>query len=175
MSFPFGIRHSRWRTWIRARTPAALYDRGIVIPKARSCGAHDWYNAGDEGEHCYHCQAVRPRVAAIDTQEWCRWYKRRGAGRLRHILMQTWDPIGVSGWPSARDEYDNYVPGVAEKLHTQAEVSDLADFLESIRTKTMGLQIDRSADMATAGRLSAWYTKEMSSRRDMTSTTNRGQ
>jgi hypothetical protein len=49
----------------------------------------------------------------MDYQEWSDWYKRRGAGRLRRLLMREWDPIGVNGIPSARDEYDDYLRLIA--------------------------------------------------------------
>jgi hypothetical protein len=62
MSPTFGIRHARWRAWLRVHTPRALYFRlGFAVPKARDCGAHEWYNAGNSVENCYHCQAERVR------------------------------------------------------------------------------------------------------------------
>ena len=60
----FGVRNSRWRTWIRGNTPDRLYDRGFVVPKVRDCGKHEWYNSDDRVEHCYHCEAERPRQPA---------------------------------------------------------------------------------------------------------------
>jgi len=30
----------------------------------------------------------------MELADWCTWLKRRGAGRLRHVLMAEWDPIG---------------------------------------------------------------------------------
>lgn len=49
----------------------------------------------------------------MDLEAWCLWYKRRGAGRLRRLLMRQWDPIAVAGEPHARDEYDSYLGMVA--------------------------------------------------------------
>jgi hypothetical protein len=66
----FGIRHSRWRTWLRGHTPN--YRVGFVIPKAQDCGDHEWYNADNQVEHCYHCQAERPRLGGR-RDEWRRW------------------------------------------------------------------------------------------------------
>ena len=34
-------------------------------------------------------------------------------GRVGEVLHYLWDPIGVSGVPQARDEYDSYVPQVS--------------------------------------------------------------
>ncbi|HYK95594.1 MAG TPA: hypothetical protein VE011_07010 [Candidatus Dormibacteraeota bacterium] len=64
---PFTIRNSRWRTWLRARTPSWLYDRGLVVPKSKDCGAHQWHTAGSGVEACYHCKATRgtPQTAKL--------------------------------------------------------------------------------------------------------------
>ena len=67
---PFSIRNARWRTWLRAHTPDALYYRlGLVVPKATDCGAHDWHNVGDGTDGCYHCEVTRP--TPLDA----RWYR----------------------------------------------------------------------------------------------------
>jgi len=43
--------------------------------------------------------------------------------RVSEILFYVWDPIGVNGMPSCRDEYENYVPIVsAYLLHDMSEV-----------------------------------------------------
>jgi hypothetical protein len=60
MAFPFSFRNSRWRTWLRVHTPNVLYFRvGLVVPRARDCGDHDWHNEGDERDACYHCEVTR--------------------------------------------------------------------------------------------------------------------
>lgn len=57
---PFTARKSRWRTWLRAHTPNVLYHRfGLVVPRARDCGDHDWHNRGDGIDACYHCDVTR--------------------------------------------------------------------------------------------------------------------
>ena len=89
------------------------------------------------------------------------WFKRRGAGRLRHTLMRRWDPIGVAWAPSARDEYDSYLGLVAERLRRDASVEEIADFLESIRTQRMGLPRNRRSDLRAASVLRGWYAGEM--------------
>ena len=35
---------------------------------------------------------------------------------VSEVLFYVWDPIGVNGMPSCRDEYDNYVPIVVAYL-----------------------------------------------------------
>jgi hypothetical protein len=75
--------------------------------------------------------------------------------------MLRWDPIGVAGAPSARDEYDSYLGLVADRLRTHASVDDTASLLESIRTKQMGLRPYRSRDTQAARLVSEWYDAEM--------------
>jgi hypothetical protein len=46
-----------------------------------------------------------------------RWWTETGEFELRQILHWKWDPIGVAyKFPWAADEYDMYVPQVAESL-----------------------------------------------------------
>jgi hypothetical protein len=73
----------------------------------------------------------------VDLETWCLWFKRRGAGRLRRVLMRTWDPIGVRGEPLARDEYDRYVPWIAEHLRSGADANSIADLLGHIERDRM--------------------------------------
>lgn len=54
----------RWRTTLRQLLPYTppLY---MLVPKGRKdCGDHAWYNADNVVEHCLHCIAERPYVAA---------------------------------------------------------------------------------------------------------------
>jgi hypothetical protein len=97
----------------------------------------------------------------MELADWCTWLKRRGAGRLRHVLMAEWDPIGVRGVPQARDEYDSYLGLVADRLRTGVPAERIADLLAEIRTETMEIPPAADADMRTARTLLAWYAKEM--------------
>ena len=61
----FGLRHARWRAWLRAHTPNLLYYRlGLVVPKVRDCGDHEWHNKDAILDSCYHCEQTRPHDAA---------------------------------------------------------------------------------------------------------------
>ena len=43
------------------RVPMAL---SFAFPKGNGdCGNHEWYNADNVVEHCYPCEAERPRQA----------------------------------------------------------------------------------------------------------------
>ena len=57
----FTLRNSRWRGWLRVHTPDFLYYRlGLVVPKAKDCGDHDWHHKGGGTDACYHCEVTRP-------------------------------------------------------------------------------------------------------------------
>ena len=57
---PFSLRHARWRGWLRVHAPNVLYyGLGLVVPKARDCGTHEWHNQGDGIDACYHCEVTR--------------------------------------------------------------------------------------------------------------------
>jgi hypothetical protein len=97
----------------------------------------------------------------VDLEAWCLWYKQRGAGRLRRLLMRHWDPIGVAGEPNARDEYDSYLGLVAERLRRGSSADEVARLLQSIRRHEMGLRASYAADLRVANALQAWYAAEM--------------
>jgi hypothetical protein len=59
--------------------------------------------------------------------------------RVGEVLHYLWDPIGVSGVPEARDEYDSYVPPVFSLLTRPAPPEEIVDFLVTTETSTMGL------------------------------------
>ena len=89
------------------------------------------------------------------------WFKRCGARRLRRTLMLQWDPIGVAGAESPRDEYDSYLGLIAARLRDGSSVEKIADLLEAVRTERMGLRNDRQADVRAASAVRAWYAGEM--------------
>ena len=72
------------------------------------------------------------------------------AQRVGEVLHYVWDPIGVSGIPQARDEYDIYVASVVNLLEGRASASALAVHLNSIVVDRMGLQgnLEHSAQVA---------------------------
>ena len=56
---------ARWRTWVRRHTPARLYDRGLVMPKAADFGDHEWYTSTVDVDACYHCRVTRESRTAV--------------------------------------------------------------------------------------------------------------
>jgi hypothetical protein len=85
------------------------------------------------------------------------WWKRVGGRELRELLMRSWDPIGVSGWPDAADEYDSYMGDVATMLREERSIEDLASYLAWAREQRMGLREYRERDLAVAQEVSTWY------------------
>ncbi len=62
---------------------------------------------------------------------------------IRKVLMQCWDPIGVSDEPFASDEYDAYIPRIKALLRAGTTVQGLATYLDSIATERMGFTSQR--------------------------------
>lgn len=58
---------------------------------------------------------------------------------LRKVLMEHWDPIGVSGEPEASGEYDGYVGGVYGLLAAHATDEAIARHLRKIEVESMGM------------------------------------
>lgn len=59
--------------------------------------------------------------------------------RIDEILLNDWDPIGVSAVPEARDEYYGYLPQVFRLVIEGASQSAIADYLFRVETESMGL------------------------------------
>ena len=100
-------------------------------------------------------------MRALDLAAYHMWWKREGARGIRAILMDEWDPIGVSEIPEARDEYDTYVGGVGVRLREGVSTLRLAWYLARARTSHIGLPADPLGDYRTARRLRRWYADAM--------------
>lgn len=62
----FRLGRYRLRTWLRVHEPGWLYALGPIAKGAADCGNHEFYNADDVIERCYHCEVgVRPREAVL--------------------------------------------------------------------------------------------------------------
>lgn len=100
----------------------------------------------------------------MELSDWHMWWKRSGARKLRQILMEEWDPIGVAGVPEAADEYDSYQGQIGSRLRAHAPADEIAAFLTDVEEVQMGLgesPTARSRNEALAARLKAWYTRAM--------------
>lgn len=78
------------------------------------------------------------------------------------VLHYVWDPIGISGVPQARNEYDSWVPQVFGLLRAGSDAPEIADCLQRISADRMGLAKleDRASEAAAV--LVEWrdYLKE---------------
>jgi hypothetical protein len=73
---------------------------------------------------------------------------------VREVLLNEWDPIGVVMLgPSAEDEYDDYVPGVAALVAHRASKETIFEYIWKIETDTMGLPGNRQKTESIAKRL----------------------
>jgi hypothetical protein len=76
--------------------------------------------------------------------------------RVDEVLHYLWDPIGVSGMPLAREEYQSYVPQVAALLHENAKAKQLASYLNEVVTRRMGLHENADATLHVVAVLQDW-------------------
>ena len=80
-----------------------------------------------------------------------------GAGELRSLLMERWDPIHVHDEPMAQGEYDGYLGPLANLLRKGATRDDVARFLSESEHR-MGFTTcpDELGDVASE--VLRWYT-----------------
>ena len=62
---------------------------------------------------------------------------------VSEVLFYVWDPIGVNGMPSCRDEYDNYVPIVVAYLRRSYRKEGLTVLLRYLAQDYIGVDISR--------------------------------
>jgi hypothetical protein len=88
-----------------------------------------------------------------------KYQSRENRARVREVLMQEWDPIGVAGVPEAADEYDAYADKAYVMLMDErAPAEALSAYLLEVATSYMGLpstealaeRSDRAADVLFA-------------------------
>jgi hypothetical protein len=69
-----------------------------------------------------------------------KYQSRENRARVREVLMQDWDPIGVRDAPEAQDEYDSYAGRVYVMLMDERASPELiAEYLYRVATEHMGL------------------------------------
>jgi len=74
------------------------------------------------------------------------------------VLHYLWDPIGVSNYPEARDEYHAYLPRVFAILNSNADEDELVEYLRRVTTEQMGLTPNGEHDRTIARILLEWKT-----------------
>ena len=73
--------------------------------------------------------------------------------KIKDVLLQEWDPIGVREIPEAQDEYDGYVPTIYTMLIARKPINEVFDFLLWLETEHMGLTADRQRTQSIAEKL----------------------
>ena len=69
-----------------------------------------------------------------------KYQSRENRARIRKILLQDWDPIGVNGIVEANDEYATYADKAYVMLmYDRATADDIAAYLYYIAAEYMGL------------------------------------
>ncbi len=68
---------------------------------------------------------------------------RAGKTQIRRVFLEQWDPIGVSNYPDAQDEYDMYLGDMYDLLLRNAAEAKIADYLAEIETDRMGMTSDK--------------------------------
>ena len=80
---------------------------------------------------------------------------------IKRILLTEWDPIGISEFPEAQDEYDAYVSEVYWLLSRRTGVREIFDYLWWLETKHMGLCGDRQRTEKIAEKLTTLTSEEV--------------
>jgi hypothetical protein len=93
-----------------------------------------------------------------DLAEWQAWWKREGRDGLNALLFTEWNPIGTR---VPANEYSTYAGHVGRLLHEGSPEADIAAYLHSARTESMGLGPDHNTDDRVASQVLAWYTSAM--------------
>lgn len=76
--------------------------------------------------------------------------------RCDEVLQYLWDPIGVAGAPSARDEYYFYLPDVFSLVRENAKAEVISAHLLRIETESIGLLGNEKKASEVAKVLLAW-------------------
>jgi hypothetical protein len=63
--------------------------------------------------------------------------------RLRRVLLDEWDPIGVGSNPNLADEYDSYIPRIIKALDTGETPEAIAELLFGIEVNWGGVPEER--------------------------------
>ena len=103
-------------------------DEPATIIGSRTATAEDvglWLKLATEEEQELVISMVRGPTSALE--------------RVRRILLEDWDPLGVNQERGCFDEYDSYVSGVLVQLRLRGFEPEIDRYLEHIETEKMGL------------------------------------
>jgi hypothetical protein len=97
----------------------------------------------------------------MEPDDWHRWWKTGGESDLRSLLMDCWDPIGVTETPEAKDEYDGYAGQLGTMLRNGADARAVAEYLSEVQTDRMGLPASSDELGDVGDRVTTWYAAAM--------------
>lgn len=84
-----------------------------------------------------------------DTAERARYLHQK----IKDVLLNEWDPIGVQALPEAQDEYDGYVSRVYSMLIARKPIKEVFEYLLWVEIEHMGLTADRHRTQSIAEKL----------------------
>jgi len=58
---------------------------------------------------------------------------------LRKVLLSDWDPIGISEFSEASNEYDTYLGNIFHLINTGSTERELAEYLFDVESIQMGI------------------------------------
>ena len=70
--------------------------------------------------------------------------------KIDEILFRDWDPIGVSEFEEARDEYQGYLPQVFKLALDNESPDAIAEYLTLVATERMGMSAAKEYDLKIA-------------------------
>lgn len=75
--------------------------------------------------------------------------------RLDEVIHYIWDPIGISHFPEARDEYHTYLPEIYARLKV-GEKDSIVEYMKWVVTDSMGMVFNRERAEQVADILLHW-------------------
>lgn len=82
--------------------------------------------------------------------------------KIKTIILNEWDPIGIQDLPEAQDEYGSYIPDIYRLIQLKKTENEIFDYLWGIETGHMGLSGDKGHTQAIAHKLFKLSTPEKS-------------
>lgn len=73
--------------------------------------------------------------------------------RIKAVLLEDWDPIGIRAISEAQDEYDGYVPTIYSMLISRKPLSEVYEYLLWLEGEHMRLSVDRQKTRHVAEKL----------------------
>jgi hypothetical protein len=77
---------------------------------------------------------------------------------IRRILVEEWNPIGISHYQVIEHEYDNYLSRISTLVTSGKTYREISEYLYQLETLSMGLSGDKERCSRVAARLLDSYT-----------------